>query len=657
MSSFFQTMPAPAELNLDPMTRFRAALDRGIERAVGRMFGQGEPEVAPTQTPPPSPTPAPTVAPAIAHLAESAESLLKSHAEPPDSVIRIRQDLIDMPTEAQMMWLETYYEAKEYVKEHPEVPRQYPINTAWQAVNTRFDAQKGWAPRGEKVAPAKDEIEELVASIKDPKTASDEMPAITDSIAKKMRWALHGMPAIQEYLRSLDSGNHQASSRAALLDRELSSWATDMVAPIVLEIRASSVAGDVERTKRAEQALNNLVSAASADQRITDIIKTAKEVGDMPIRAQVDFDAKVGKYVVRHANFLKPVTFADRKAAEAMAKTIDQETLPKVVREEGVFEVAHADWASPVGVKTAAEAVAVVEKKLQDLGDSEASAKTEAEAMVATAAIVRADHVAPELLEAELKEMGYSPEQVTEMMTRVKPQAKVTANAPGETVTDPAEMGWLSPEALTSVQALASILHISEHELINRLKDLKEEGTSHMESVQAATKQGKDTVSGFPKTDVSAPAGKHPTPPGLVSTEGPALATIEPGKPGAAAAKFDGTQKADPDKSKVDGQHGLTRENQALLMAKASTFDQLADLRVRANRVVANTQMLVASPRGLAMLEAALANVVKAATEEAQAFIGEKIKRLREEGKPEEQAIAAAHSMARAEGYAVPESK
>lgn len=650
-------MPPSVDPNVEPVpARIRAAIDRGVAAAMTKIFGQDEPEISgsPLTRSAPAAPPSSEPAPAIAHLTESAEALMKKNSEPTDSIVRIRQDLVEMPVEAQMMWLETFYEAKEYVKQHPEMPRQYPINTAWQAVNTEFDAQKGWAPRGEPAKPAaKEELQELAASLKD--ASSEEIPRITDAIEKKMRWALHGCPAIQEYIQSLDTAEGR---RAAIIEQELTALAGEVVPPIVLEIQASSVAGDLERTKRAEQALYNLVSAASADQRITDIIKKAKEVGDMPIRAQVDFDAKVGKYVVRHANFLKPVTFADRRSAEAMAKTIDQETLPKVTRENGLFQVAHADWASPVGVKTAAEAVAVVEKKLQDLGDAEASAKAEAETVVTQAAIVRADHVAPELLEAELKEMGYGPEQVTEMMARVKPQAaRVTADAPGGTAEAPVEMGWLTPEALTTMQELAALLHIPEGELMKRLKDLKQEGTSHMESVQAATKRGKDTVSGFPKSDVSAPAGKHPNIPGQVSTEGPALATIEPGKPGAAAAKFDGTTKTDPDKSKVDGQHGLTREQQTLLMAKASAFDSQVDIRVRAARALTDAQRLASSPRGLAALEAALVNVVKATTEEAQEFIGEKIKKLREEGKPEDQSVAAAHSMARAEGYAVPESK
>jgi len=47
----------------------------------------------------------------------------------------------------------------------------------------------------------------------------------------------------------------------------------------------------------------------------------------------------------------------------------------------------------------------------------------------------------------------------------------------------------------------------------------------------------------------------------------------------------------------------------------------------------------------------------KEMTDEASKFISDKIKKLREEGKPEDQAIAIAYSMAREKGYDVPEKK
>lgn len=650
-------MPGPAEPTLS--ARLKAAIDRGIDRGVVRFFGAGGGDQLPDPTPAPLPTPSSPEAPAIAHISEQAEALMKSHAEPPDAAIRIRQDLEHMPNEAQMMWLETYYEAKEYLTQHPEMPRQYPINTAWQAVNTKFDAQKQWAPRteGAPAVPVKKELAGVVSSLKDATNdfQSEVMQqrtlafitACVDVMQKKLQW--------ESLLLS--------PRQRVFATRDLESWAVDMLTPIAFEIYASHCVGDNERMSRAEQALYNLVSAASADQRVTDIINTAKEVGDMPIRAKVDFDAKVGKYVVLHANFLKPVLFTDRKAAEEMAKTLDQETLPKVTHEGDTFKVAHTDWPAPVAVKTAAEAESVVDKKLQDLGEPEAAAKTEAQAVVAQAARVAvANETTPEAQKAALTEMGYTPEQVETVSKDLKPAAaRIKAEEGGAAVAAaPFEMEGLTPQVMSSVQEIAAALHISEHELMEKIKGLQQEGGSNVEAsqvVQAGTKQGKDTVSGFPKSDVSAPQGKHPNVPGQVSTEEPALKTIEPGKPGAAAAKFDGTQKADPDKSKVDGQHGLSKENHALLMAKASRFDGAVSLQVRASQVLADVQRLSTSPRGLALLESKLKGVVQAATEEAQKFIGEKIEKLRSEGKPEEQAVAAAHSMARAEGYDIPEPK
>jgi hypothetical protein len=354
----------------------------------------------------------------------------------------------------------------------------------------------------------------------------------------------------------------------------------------------------------------------AADQRVTDLIKTAKEGIDMPMKATVEFDSKEGNWRVLHANMLKPLTFKDRKAAEDMANALDGTTLPKVEKAGDSFKVEHPDWPAAVAARTAAEAEEIVGKKLEELGDPKEAAAAQAKTIVSQAA-----------------------------------EAGVATEAPAA---GGATDAGLSPEVLTNVQAISTALGIPEEKLRATIKELKEEGGQHVDAaqrVQADISQNKGEIKGFPNTDVGAAHGKHPVVPGLVKTEGMPIPTIDTSKPGE-HLKSDAPTKDDPDKRAVDAAGGLTRKNEHVLMAAANRFDAEAARTASIGRILAKAALL--SPASIEALEKIVA---QAETEETKAWIGEKISKIKTDHPDwaEDRAVAAAMSMARDAGRSVPE--
>jgi hypothetical protein len=164
-----------------------------------------------------------------------------------------------------------------------------------------------------------------------------------------------------------------------------------------------------------------------------------------------------------------------------------------------------------------------------------------------------------------------------------------------------------------NVQSIAQLMGVSEDKLIDVLKQFSEEkGAQTMDATQRVTadiKQNKGEIKGFPNTDVSAPAGKHPVVPGLVKTEGMPLKTIDESKPGE-HLKSDAPTKEDPDKRAVDSAGGLTRHNQEVLMASAAKFDvEAAESTIRA-KVVASLNKLTAA--GLEAVEQSIDKMIEA---------------------------------------------
>jgi hypothetical protein len=547
---------------------------------MGRVFGDEglEGEIAPPAagTVPPEVAPIPA-GPATTRLAEPAESALKEHNEPPDSAIRIRQDLQKLPEEAQLAWLETYYLSKEYAAAHPDLPERYPIATAWQAVNTMFDPQQGWARRT-----AEDKRWQEIA-------AGDTFEG-TDVVLVRH-------PRILASLSSLASDRQR---EVAL--RNIEGWGKDEITRLAKLLHDTK---DEKQVKMIRESLGNLPYTMAADQRMTDVIKTAKEGIDMPTRARVEFNSREGKWQVLHGNLLKPFVFADKKAADDLAKQLDGDSAPKVTKSGDSFKVEHPDWAAPVEVKTASEAQEIVEKKLEELGDPKEAAGAQAKAIV--------EHAAE--------------------------PAELVHEAPV------GQVEGLTPQLMASLQELATALGVPEAKLIEVIKELKEEkGEQTVEGSQKVTadiKQNKGDIKGFPNTDVGAAHGKHPVVPGLVKTEGMPLQTIDTSKPGE-HLKSDAPTKDDPDKRAVDSAGGLTRKNEQVLMAAADQFDIEASETALRNKVVAGLQKL--TPLGLEIVQAHIEKMA-GLTPEGQEFVSNKIELLRKEGKSPDQAAAIAYSM------------
>lgn len=252
------------------------------------------------------------------------------------------------------------------------------------------------------------------------------------------------------------------------------------------------------------------VESSEEDETPMDVIKrivnSAKEVAPMPRTAKIEFNAKIGKWNVLHASLINPLAFDTKEQAEQVARSMDGGTDPSVRRKDDAFQVTHPDWDRPVAVRTAAEAQEVVERKLQDLGDSADEAKTKAQEIVQKAADEKPAE--PPATTPEAKPQEAKPQEVTAAM-EIK-----------------AEVSQVSPGA-----------------------------------------PNKPLVSGLPKTDVSAPAGKHPQVPGVSATEGPAVAALEKGKSGEHSLKSDNAKSFDADVKKVQNAHGITRETQKLLMS------------------------------------------------------------------------------------------
>ena len=253
------------------------------------------------------------------------------------------------------------------------------------------------------------------------------------------------------------------------------------------------------------------VESSEEDETPMDVIKrivnSAKEVAPMPRTAKIEFNAKIGKWNVLHAGLINPLAFDTKEQAEQVARSMDGGTDPSVRRKDDTFQVTHPDWDRPVATRTAAEAQEVVERKLQDLGDSADEAKTKAQEIVQKAAEVEKP-AEPPATTPETKPQEAKPQEVTAAMEIKADVSQVSPGAPN-----------------------------------------------------------KPLVSGLPKTDVSAPAGKHPQVPGVSATEGPAVAALEKGKSGEHSLKSDNAKSFDADVRKVQNAHGITRETQKLLMS------------------------------------------------------------------------------------------
>lgn len=273
-------------------------------------------------------------------------------------------------------------------------------------------------------------------------------------------------------------------------------------------------ASEVERIQ-ARECVSQLVSTASLGSTLNTIagerfIAAIEGVRIMPRTAKVQFDAKAGKFNVLHASLIKPLVFASQEEADKVARSMDGGTDPQVTKTGDAFQVSHPDWERPVAARTAADAQTVVEQKLLDLGDGADEAKARAQEITQKAN--EANEATPS---AEVKPADGAP--------AVKPEEE---NKPQE------------------VTAAVNI--------------------------QADTKQTpKGTVSGFPNTNVSAPAGKHPNIPGsVVGPEKPAVAALDAGKtPDAEQLKSDNKASFDKEVAKVNRAHGLLRTQEKLLMS------------------------------------------------------------------------------------------
>ncbi len=134
-------------------------LRRVADRAVDMVFARVEPllrrsvheaDLTALMEPPPlTPElpPAPS-APVGTRLSEPSEAFLQQHRIPPDVVLRVRQDIRDLPQDAQILWLTEWRKAREFSSEYPEMPENYDVNTAWKAVNADFQkTELGWQRR------------------------------------------------------------------------------------------------------------------------------------------------------------------------------------------------------------------------------------------------------------------------------------------------------------------------------------------------------------------------------------------------------------------------------------------------------------------------------------------------------------------------------
>jgi len=308
---------------------------------------------------------------------------------------------------------------------------------------------------------------------------------------------------------------------------------------------------------------------------------------------KLTFDAARGKWIVEHANFQKPMVFASKQEAEAVAIALHANDVPAVEYDgdKKEFSVMHRDWEAPVRAKTPEEAQAVVASKLLALGEAEPEAQNEAKKIV---------------------------EEVT----------------PKEPAKEP-----------TMVEPVAASVTVKA--------DMKQ-----------SPKGGGELVSGGPQSGESAksgPKGEMPTVPGKVVTESLAKDILP---------KSDFSQSI---KSEMDLGHakGLAAKSEAEIkrlmqadgfrkeMIKMASTDrglELADQFMDLAHIIGFERMTEI----LNSVEAEVLTVEgkKKTSKKARKWIGKKIAKLEEEGKPKDQAIAEALSMAREEkGFeSVPEN-
>ncbi len=464
----------------------------------------------------------------------------------------------------------------------------------------------------------------LISMIEDPKITPKERDqaeaSLTDILSKH-----------PEIRRQIDQTISEPQ-RAEQAKRQWGEWVKNEVHRLSGILEDPAIPEEAKRNAR--MMLGQLGVRASIERQATDFINLAKKEFTMSGHGKLEFDAKAGKYNVLHKNFLKPIVFASKPNAEAFLKTLAEETIPKVVKEGETFVVTHSDWEKPVEAKTAAEATAIVEQKLAEDSESKEEATNQAKDIVEQASkiVKKGDH---------------------ELM--VDPSA-----TGGDVATEtPAALGLEAPETLGSISQIAQAMGVSEDKVRTLLAQLKEEkgGEVTVEGSQDGTKvRGAETkqtsggaskplVSGFGKTDVNAAHGKHPQPSGLVETQsGPATDALPKIEKSPHQLHSDQAKKFDQEVQKVNRSHGLTRETQ-----------KLASTESGANLVEAFFRM--ANIEGSESVLAAL-NTLKAAkmTPEAQDWVSNKISKLQEEGKPQDQAVAQAYSMAKTEGYEVPEA-